>query len=192
MHAAAGGGLRADTGGRGGRGGGDRARLRPASRTGGRRRAARLGPRPGRSRPRRRPRGRPPAPALAPGGARPGARGELRRLGAAARDGGARLTATLLAAELPDAGGALPWAAAVAVAIAVDADAARAAGADGAVVLIEVGAERARGPTMLAADGARELERELRAGGFAAAARGRLAWAQLDGGEGWLGRLAEA
>ncbi len=102
------------------------------------------------------------------------------------------MTATLVAAELPDAGGALPWAAAVAVAIAVDADAARAAGGDGAVVLIEVGAERSRGPTMLAADGARELERELRAGGFDAAARGRLAWAQLGGGEGWLDRLAEA
>ena len=40
-------------------------------------------------------------------------------------------------------------------------------------------AERARGPTMLAADAARELERRLRDAGLAAAARGRLCWLRL-------------
>ena len=40
-------------------------------------------------------------------------------------------------------------------------------------------ASRARGPTMLAADGARELEARLREAGFEAAARGRLAWLRL-------------
>ncbi len=103
------------------------------------------------------------------------------------------MAAVILAAELPGArGGGLAWAAAVAVAFAREADAARAAGDDGAVLLVEIGGQRARGPTMLAADGARELERELRAAGFEAAARGRLAWLRLAADEGWVERVGEA
>ncbi len=99
------------------------------------------------------------------------------------------MPAVVLAGELPDAGGGLAWAAAVAVALAREGDVAPIAGDDGAVVLVEVGSGRARGPTMLAADAARELERDLREAGFEAAARGRLAWVRLEAEDGWIDRL---
>ena len=99
------------------------------------------------------------------------------------------MPAVVLAGELPDAGGGLAWAAAVAVALARGGDVAPIAGDDGAVVLVEVGSGRARGPTMLAADAARELERDLREAGFEAAARGRLAWVRLEAEDGWIDRL---
>ncbi len=99
----------------------------------------------------------------------------------------------ILAGALPGAEGGLPAAAAVAVAIASAGDVAPIAGGDGAVVLVEAGAPARRGPTMLASEGARELERSLDGAGFRAAARGRLAWVALEGDaspESWAERLA--
>jgi hypothetical protein len=63
---------------------------------------------------------------------------------------------------------------------------------DGPVMLIEIGDGRGRGPTMLAAEGARQLERELRAAGAECAARGRLAWLRIPEQPGWLEALCDA
>ncbi len=60
------------------------------------------------------------------------------------------------------------------------------------MLLVEVGAGRGRGPTMLADEAARELERELREAGFECAARGRLAWLRIADQEGWPGAVGEA
>ncbi len=61
------------------------------------------------------------------------------------------------------------------------------------MLLVEVGAERGRGPTTLASGAARDLERALRERGFRrAAARGRLCWLGLPDGEEALGELARA
>ena len=171
--------LRADARRRRGRGGGDRARLRPARPSRRSRRRSRVGARPGRARAHRRAAGGPAAPAVAAGGGRAGARGQLQRLGAATGGGILSCRRCVLAGELPDAGGGLAWAAAVAVALAREGDAAPLAGGDGPWPWSRSVGDRARGPTMLAADGARELERELREAGFEAAARGRLAWVRL-------------
>ena len=77
----------------------------------------------------------------------------------------------VLVSELPGARGGLALAAGCAVAMAGD------HGADeGAVLLVEVGGGRSRGPTMLASQAARELEARMREAGFDCAARGRLAW----------------
>ncbi len=101
-------------------------------------------------------------------------------------------TLTVLAGALPGADGAAATAAALAVALAADDDSAAAAGGDGATVVIELGAGRRRGPTMIAAESARELERRLRDAGFHASARGRLAWVALERDEDWRERLAES
>jgi Transglycosylase SLT domain/D-alanyl-D-alanine carboxypeptidase/Putative Flp pilus-assembly TadE/G-like len=100
------------------------------------------------------------------------------------------VTATL-AGGLPEADGALAGAAAVAVALAFEGDGAAAAGGDGAALLIELGGERRRGPTMIAAEAARTLENRLRGAGFDAAARGRLAWVALEPVDDWPARVAE-
>lgn len=100
----------------------------------------------------------------------------------------------ILCCELPGAGGGLATAAALGVAIAAADPAGIRRGKpldSGAVVLAERGSARGRGPTMLAADGARALERDLRNEGFEAAARGHLAWLRL-GGDDWIERLALA
>jgi hypothetical protein len=81
----------------------------------------------------------------------------------------------VIAAELPGAGGGLAAAASVAVSLA----ATGAAGARG-VLMVEAAAERNRGPTMLASEGARRLERALGEAGIQAAARGRLCWLCLE------------
>ena len=162
------------------------------ARAGGRGGAPGLGPRPGRPRAHGRAAGAQAAPALAARGPRAGARGELERLGAATGWRCPEWRRSSSPASSRAAGGGLAWAAAVAIALAREADGARLAGGDGAVLLVEVGAERARGPTMLAADRARELERELRAAGFEAAARGRLGWARIAAEEGWIERVGEA
>ena len=91
----------------------------------------------------------------------------------------------ILSSELAGAGGGLATAAAVAVELAKP-DARL--GGDGAVLLAELAGERGRGPTMLAAESAREVERRLREAGLDAAARGRLAWLRLDRDD-WLDRL---
>jgi len=94
--------------------------------------------------------------------------------------------ALVLAGAAPGIGGGLTTTAAVAVAIA-------AAGPPGeGVVIAELGCERARGPTMLATERARQLERTLSTAGFEAAARGRLAWLRLGDEERWPERLSEA
>jgi hypothetical protein len=81
----------------------------------------------------------------------------------------------VIAAELPGAGGGLAAAAAVAVSLAAT------AGAGGrGVLMVEASSERRRGPTMLASEGARRLERLLCEGGVDAAARGRLCWLCLE------------
>jgi hypothetical protein len=96
----------------------------------------------------------------------------------------------VMAGELPGAAGGLAAAAAVAVALARREEG-DAADGPGAALLVELGAARGRGPTMLAAEGARELERALRAAGFEAAARGRLAWVTVDDSPGWAERVGE-
>ena len=169
-----------------GRGGGrDRARLRSPGRAGSRGGAAGLDRRPGRGRRRGRAVDGPTAPTVAVGVGRASARGQLDRLGPA--PGGRRLRPPLLilSSELAGAGGGLATAAAVAVELAKP-DARL--GGDGAVLLAELAGERGRGPTMLAAESAREVERRLRDAGLDAAARGRLAWLRLDRDD-WLDRL---
>ncbi len=91
----------------------------------------------------------------------------------------------VLASELPDAGGGLACAAALAVALASEQPPGR------GTLLVEVGGERQRGPTMLASGGARELEARLADTDLAAAARGRLCWLRLPGGAG-IDRLVDA
>ena len=97
----------------------------------------------------------------------------------------------ILSTELPGARGGLATAAAVAVELATAENAERRAGACGAVLLAEVGAGQSRGPTMLASDSSRSLEQRLRYADLEAAARGRLVWVPLGGGE-WLERLGLA
>jgi hypothetical protein len=99
---------------------------------------------------------------------------------------------TVICTALPGCGGAAAAAAAVAVALALEEDGAALAGGDGSAVVIEVGGEGRRGPTVLAAAGARELECQLREAGMEAAARGRLAWVRVDAGERWLQAVIEA
>jgi hypothetical protein len=91
----------------------------------------------------------------------------------------------ILASALPGAGGGLSAAAALGVTIAAGDD----SHDPGPVLLVEVGAERVRRPTMLASDSARRLERALREAGLEAAARGRLAWLSIEAAEGWSERL---
>jgi hypothetical protein len=86
----------------------------------------------------------------------------------------------ILCCELPGSAGGLAVAAALGVAVATDEGA---GGFAAPVLLVELGGGRARGPTMLAADGARSLERALRDEGLEAAARGHLAWLRLAGDE---------
>jgi hypothetical protein len=81
----------------------------------------------------------------------------------------------VIAAELPGAGGGVASAASVAVMAAAT------AGAEHGVLMIETAVERRRGPTMLASDAARRLERSLGDAGIRAAARGRLCWVSLPG-----------
>ena len=93
--------------------------------------------------------------------------------------GAGRRASLVLATDLGEAGGGLAVAAAVGVAVAVD-QPERASG----VLLAELGAERGRGPTMLASAPARELEERLRQIGYErVAARGRLCWVGLGGTE---------
>jgi hypothetical protein len=94
----------------------------------------------------------------------------------------------VLATAAGSARGALAAAAAVGVGAAGLADHDRPAPA----LVAELDAGGARTPTMLASVAARDLERELRAGGFAAAARGALAWLALPGGGAGLGELERA
>ncbi len=98
------------------------------------------------------------------------------------------MAALVLAAELPGASGGLALAASTAVSIA------RRDAADDqpAVLLVEAGGARSRGPTMLASEAARELEHALRDGGFESAARGRLAWLRIAAEAGWTDALADA
>jgi hypothetical protein len=79
----------------------------------------------------------------------------------------------IIAAELPGAGGGLAAAAAIAVTLAASSPDPR------GVLMIETRAERRRGPTMLASDAARKLERALAEAGVRAAARGRLCWVSV-------------
>jgi hypothetical protein len=83
----------------------------------------------------------------------------------------------VIATGLPSAGGDVATPAAVAVA-AASLDRVR---DRGGVLLVELGGERRRGPTMLASHAARRLEEELRGEGLAAAARGALCWVHADG-----------
>ena len=93
-----------------------------------------------------------------------------------ARSGGGRL---ILATSLGEAKGGLAVAAAVAVALGCR---------HPSVLLAELGADGTRGPTMLAAGSARELEDALRHEGFdRVAARGRLCWLGLSEDEEPLG-----
>jgi hypothetical protein len=98
-------------------------------------------------------------------------------------------TELILAGGLPGANGDLATAAAVAVAISSDPGREPDEEAGRGVLFAELGAERGRGPTMLAADAARGLERELRGAGFEASARGRLTWLRLGADLGWPDRL---
>jgi D-alanyl-D-alanine carboxypeptidase-like protein len=92
----------------------------------------------------------------------------------------------MLATDLGEARGGLAVAAAVGVAVAVEEVPGKASG----VLLVELGAERGRGPTMLASAPARELEERLREAGFErVAARGRLCWLGLPATEEALGDL---
>jgi hypothetical protein len=97
-----------------------------------------------------------------------------------------RRTPLMLATDLGEARGGLAVAAAVGVAVAVEDEPGKASG----VLLAELGAERGRGPTMLASAQARELEERLRDAGFErVAARGRLCWLGLPATEEALGDL---
>jgi hypothetical protein len=94
---------------------------------------------------------------------------------------------TVLATELPGAGGGLATAAALAVALAAgDGEVERPA------LLVEVGGERERGPTMLASASARELESRLAVAGFSVTARGRLCWLRIAAAGDACERLAAA
>ncbi len=65
--------------------------------------------------------------------------------------------------------------------------------AERGVLLVEADARTRRRPTLLSSTSARELEARLNSADppVAAAARGRICWAELKLGEGWEGRLAE-
>jgi hypothetical protein len=90
----------------------------------------------------------------------------------------------VLATSLGEAKGGLAVAAAVGVA---------ASHGRSAVLIVEVGAGGRRGPTMLAATAARDLEDALRAEGFEqVAARGRLCWLGLPAAQDALGELRRA
>ncbi|HKH14751.1 MAG TPA: transglycosylase SLT domain-containing protein [Solirubrobacterales bacterium] len=90
----------------------------------------------------------------------------------------------VIATSLGDAKGGVAVAAAVGVALSHTRP---------AVLVAELGARAGRGPTMLAAASARELEDALRAGGFdRVAARGRLCWLGLDASDDALGELGRA
>jgi hypothetical protein len=92
----------------------------------------------------------------------------------------------VVATELGDAKGGVAVAAAVGVTISL-----RKPQAAEGVVLAELGAERGRGPTMLASAVARRLEDRLRGAGFeGVAARGRLCWVGLPAEEETLARVA--
>jgi hypothetical protein len=95
----------------------------------------------------------------------------------------------LLCGSLPGAAGGTASTAALAVALASMADAAGLGRGERSAVVVELGGAERRGPTMLAAEGARALERALREAGFAASARGRIAWVGI--GEDEHTRLAE-
>jgi hypothetical protein len=97
----------------------------------------------------------------------------------------------LLVTALPGARGRTAVAAAIGVALAA-APPDAGDGFDGAVLLVEVGDGRSRGPTILAAAAARELEGRLRAAGHACAARGRLAWLRIPAEPDWEPALVEA
>ena len=98
------------------------------------------------------------------------------------------MTAPLvIAAELPGAGGGVAAAASVAVSLAATANA-----EPRGLLMVEAEAERKRGPTMLASEGARRLERSLGEAGIRAAARGRLCWLCLGPGSDALSELAAA
>jgi soluble lytic murein transglycosylase-like protein len=86
----------------------------------------------------------------------------------------------VLATETPGATGGLALCAAVGVAAAAD--------PERSVLVVEVGAERVRRPTMLASAAARALESSLRRHGLPAAARGRVCWLGLRR-EGWRAEL---
>jgi hypothetical protein len=90
-----------------------------------------------------------------------------------------------VASQLPGAGDRLATAAAFAVACAASEAAPR------PVALVDVGGAR-RGPTLLASAGARELETAAREAGLECAARGRLAWVAIAGGDGWEDELGIA
>ncbi|MDX6581365.1 MAG: hypothetical protein QOI10_549 [Solirubrobacterales bacterium] len=94
----------------------------------------------------------------------------------------------VIVSELPGAGGRPALAAATAVALATERD----RRAVEAVLLVEVGEVRGRGPTILAAAAARELEGELREAGFECVARGRLAWLRIAEQPEWRSSLGEA
>ncbi|HXE98826.1 MAG TPA: transglycosylase SLT domain-containing protein [Solirubrobacterales bacterium] len=95
-------------------------------------------------------------------------------------------TPLILTTELGEARGGLPVAAAVGVAASVE----EKPGPGSGVLLAELGAERGRGPTMLASVQARELEERLRTAGFErVAARGRLCWLGLAATEEALAEL---
>jgi hypothetical protein len=91
----------------------------------------------------------------------------------------------VLATALGAAASTAATAAAVAVAVAVEEDRDRPA----PVVVAEIDARSARGPTMLASVAARRLERTLTEAGIRAAARGALAWLCLGGGDEGLEEL---
>jgi len=94
------------------------------------------------------------------------------------------VNALVLATELPGTNGGLASTAAVAVALAERATR-RAEESSNAVLFVEVGAERDRGPTLLASASARDAETLLAAAGLAVAARGRLAWVCIREAERW-------
>ncbi len=90
----------------------------------------------------------------------------------------------VLATSLGEAKGGLAVAAAVGVALSR---------ARTSVLVAELGASGRRGPTMLAAGAARELEDALRADGFErVAARGRVCWLALESGDEPLAELGRA
>ena len=94
----------------------------------------------------------------------------------------------VLATGAGDARGAVATAAAVAVAAAGLADRDRPAPA----LIAELDARGTRTPTMLASLAVRGLERDLRGGGFAAAARGAVCWLALPDGAAGLEELEQA
>ena len=90
----------------------------------------------------------------------------------------------MLATSLGEAKGGLAVAAAVGVALSR---------ARPSVLVAELGAPGRRGPTMLAAGAARELEDALRSDGFErVAARGRVCWLGLGSGDDALAELGRA